>query len=664
MWTRPPPQPRPVLVRSSSQTHSGRGGRGNHRGGRHNNYNRGGSSSRRASSSVPTYDASMFVPQVAMGQDMQWYQNPQYGFQYTQQDLMTQMALHQENMRQLQLYTQSPAFLQHQQALSQQQHRMSSNSSAGQQQASDRSRTNSFDNPPLSAPLRPDLYALYGMTLNQPFFPQGNAGYGTYPTSPAATNGATQDYRRPLQRSEAGATTSNSSLRSHSQPASRSPSAAQPTTGYFGSQTMHSVPNLAARNINSVSIPSFLPDDTEFDETPKARSDSPQSEEGKYSGQYLSGNSSPNKQLQPTQLASNGVALSDVSNQSGPGRRRLSTDTPQTILDRRMRRTSRSPSPLGHSRTFSASTTSAPGSQNTKNTTRPLVVNGSGLKASVTASPRQSPTTDRQAAPAGASSAASFADNPLLINNNNSHLVPGHSAEVFAAQVPTNQDVPVQSASDRSPVVVNGSSPPMMPPTTDDPSFRERIAMMNSYYLNAQAITQEGYGAGTSRLSPSTRQRLMSRQPQNGVIAPLDLAIAENRIEQPLGPELAHLSPVYETRTPSPTVVRKFDTAIKQEKPAAAQADGKNPRPDPPKANTKNEGRAHGPQEKSQKGQKHGQSQKANGNRENGHTRSARSEGDGGWQKAGKGKKKGGNGSGPQGQGEQAPKNDSERKGG
>uniref|UniRef100_A0A0D2XBE1 polynucleotide adenylyltransferase n=1 Tax=Fusarium oxysporum (strain Fo5176) TaxID=660025 RepID=A0A0D2XBE1_FUSOF len=570
VWSRPAPQPRPALLRSSSQTHSGRGGRGNHRGGRHNNNYRGGNSNRRASAGVPQFDANnnnMFMQPVNMAQDLQWYQNQQFQFQYAQQDLMTQMALHQENMRLL-YASQSPAFMQHQaqaqaQAMGQQQQqqRMSTSTGSGQQQpqqTSDRSRTNSFDNPPLSAPIRPDLYALYGMTLGTPFFPQAGTSYGTYPSSPASTSGATQDFRRPLQRNginnETGVQGSNSALRSHSQPASRSPSTAQAAPGYFGAQSYNGPSH--SRGVNGNPIPSFMSDDTEFDETPKAHTDSPQSEEGKYS-----------------------VYLSE------------------------------SPSP---------SSTTSDESTNLEN---PLQIHGS--------------------------------------NGVPNFPVDGPVMPQAVPEAAMNQ----QGAYNPVPVAANGSAAPMMaaaPSTADDPSFRDRIAMMSAHYMASPHIVQDPMVAANSRLSPSTRQRLMSRQ-QNGMIAPLDLAIAENRINRPpVGQDFAHLSPVYENRTPSPTVLRK-DGPWKSEK----QNSPKTGRGEGPKSSQKTEERAQEPQEgtKSQKNQKSG-SQKVNGARENGHVRGARSETDGGWQKAGKGKKKGANNNGQQGNGEQPPKHESERKGG
>ncbi|KOS19257.1 Poly(A) RNA polymerase cid13 [Escovopsis weberi] len=108
--------------------------------------------------------------------------NPQLQFSYAPQDIMAQVALHENMRQQLHLYAQSPAFLQHQ-GMAQQ--RLSATVGSTQQSA-DRSRTNSFDNAPINAAFRPDLYAVYGMGLGH-FYPQAT-GYGTYPSSPVTTN--------------------------------------------------------------------------------------------------------------------------------------------------------------------------------------------------------------------------------------------------------------------------------------------------------------------------------------------------------------------------------------------------------------------------------------------------------------------------------------------
>jgi len=89
---------------------------------------------------------------------------------------------------------------------------------------------------------------------------------------------------------------------------------------------------------------------------------------------------------QLTQASGQWTTTTPFEQQSSRGRRRLSTDqSPQSILDRRMRRTSRSPSPLGHARTFSVGTNTAlppsvpfpqVGAYIVRDA-RPLVVNGS-----------------------------------------------------------------------------------------------------------------------------------------------------------------------------------------------------------------------------------------------------------------------------------------------
>ncbi|KAG5981035.1 hypothetical protein E4U55_003369 [Claviceps digitariae] len=721
VWTRPPPQPRPVLLRSSSQTHSGRGGRGNYRGGRHHNNNnhnhnhnfhRNGGSSRRASSSVPAYDANVFMTPLGMQQqDMSWFQSPHYQFQYAQQDLMTQMAYHQESMRQFQLLAQSPTFLQHQ-AMSQPQ-RMSASAASGGQQSSDRSRTNSFDNIPLSATtLRPDLFtALYGMNLGHTtgYFPQTT--YGTYSSSPAAaaaaaasssTTGAGQDLRRSFQRSSAsaegagGVTTPSSSLRSQSQPAQRSPPA-NSSTGYhvLGSQTPTSAAIAAARNVNGLPIPSFISDDTDFDETPKAvsESESPDSLEDAKSPAFFQARSiSPMRnpsQLHQQQHLTNGIAFGDVAAQSttpSPGRRRLSTDQlPQTLLDRRIRRASRSPSPLGHGRAFSVGGTASapltcapfPGSQPHKSSTRPLVVNGSGLRTTLN--------------PAGSSRQAHKRD---WAPNNHEDVSLVHNAEnalnigtlpVWPIQAPFNIPLqqPQQQSSpsapppppsshvlvDRPPIVVNGSNAPLVtgpPQPSEDASFRERIAMMNSFYLSNQLNQQEVQNGHTARLSPSARQRLMSRQPQNGIIAPLDLAIGDGRVgNKSVAVEASpHLSPVYETRTPSPSTFRK---------PANATAPATSlPNKPPTKVERSNGSRPAAdiaPSKECSQFQKPSNlsASKSLMPRETGHVRSAKSEGNDGWQKAaGKSKKKSSNAAcaAQHSHAEMAPRNEAERKGG
>ncbi|KAL7934644.1 hypothetical protein V8C35DRAFT_301470 [Trichoderma chlorosporum] len=676
VWSRPASQPRPVLLRSSSQSNSGRGGRGGHRGGRHsNNYHRnGGSNNRRASSTTPNYDPSMFVQPVNVPQDMWFAAGNQYPFPFAQQDLM-QMAAYQDAMRQqLQhLYAQqTPAFMAHQ-AMGQQ--RMTPNTaSPNQQTTTDRSRTNSFDTAPINSTLRPELYTLYGMGINQQFYAQAAAtGYGTYPSSPVTSNGMGQDFRRPLQRStvasDNGISASSSSLRSQSQPPSRSPSAAHSRAAFTPGTGPSSAAGYAPRNLHGVPIPSFVSDDTDSDDRTRAASVSPQSDEGRSHG-LLGARSSGLGQPSLSQShgpTANGLAFGDVVNQSSsPRRRRLSTDQlPQTILDRRMRRTSRSPSPLDHSRAMATGTiassplASAPfpgaGQAQNKNLARPVVVNGSGLKTSVIAA---ASTQAQKESLAPEECAMAKIDNALHINSTPSADAPNGQSMPSLAPAPSLPAV----AADRPPVIVNSSNAKPAAPSTEDASFRDRVAMMTSYQASSYGMSQD------MQLPPSAKQRLMSRQAQNGVIAPLDLAIADHR--KPLGVEMAHLSPVYEAQTSSPTTLRKPDVpAPVTGKAAREKADAKATREETAKPVSKAEEKLQPAQEaqKQSKTQKStGQNQRNNTPRENGgHVRSAKSESDGSWQRAGgKGKKKGSSGLAPNSHPEQLPKSDSERKGG
>lgn len=663
VWSRPAPQPRPVLLRSSSQTHSGRGGRGNHRGNRHNNNFRGGGSNRRASSSVPTYDTNMFIQPVNMAQDLSWYHNPQFPFQYAQQDLVTQMAYQQ----QLHLYANSPAFLQHQNNINQQQQRMSGSSSSGQQ-SSDRSRTNSFDTAPTSAPIRPEMYALYSMGIGHAYY-QPAQGYGTYPSSPVTTSHSTQDFRRSLQRSATAdnGNTSNSSHRSQSQPASRSQAQATPQLPASYSMTAQAAASPSmymSKSANGVPIPSFISDEADFDETPKATTESPTSDDAQAGGFFMARSLSPSKQRTRQQTVPAGIAFGDLGSASA-GQRRLSTEQiPQTLLDRRMRRASRSPSPLGHARAYSAGTSSAPlpsapftGNQDNS---RPLVVNGSSGKAANYHAPAFVPNQEF-APPNGLGFENALQIQPPV----NTIPIAPHPAS--AGLMGT---VPMQQAPEFSPLIVNGSAKSSTLPPADDTSFRERIASMHPYYPGSAGLPQDGRlhapghstnsTAGSKGSATGRQQRQPARNNSSGLIAPLDLATGDNRLNKASMADMAHLSPVYETRTPSPTTHRKNDSGSAQEMSLRPKHGGGNDAKRSP-VNDRHPASQDNQKAKNQKGNAAGQ--RSNQPRENGHVRGAKSESDGGWQKAGR-KKKAPSGLNVSSQSEQPPKNDSERKGG
>ncbi|KAJ4302500.1 hypothetical protein N0V88_002646 [Collariella sp. IMI 366227] len=544
IWQKP--VARPVLVRSSSQQGDGRGGRGRggFRGGRQFGGRNNGTGSRRASSSV-TYDTNQAFTQTGLPgplspQDLLWYQtqSPQLVTQEMLASSYSALAA-QETMR-LQLYTlNQQQLLAHAQRLQQ------------GANATDKARTSSLDNQqPLMGVLRPELVYSYGIPIQHtPYF---HPGFTTYPSSPVTavppSNGQFES-RRGLHRNSAASDSGSAALRSQSQPASRTPMLSSATMAAYSTSTQsNGIAMSQPRQINGVSVPSYVPDeasDLGFDDaSAKILSDSPPEDDGPhYIGYYVKDHSITSRQVNG--YPSNGVVTSDLTQSTqGGSRRRLSTDQlPQSVLDRRMKRTSRSPSPMGHARAMSGGVNSAPlipapfSQTNGKLPAKPLVVNGTGPKAVAT------PGLGRPAIPADPLAPISNSDNAL-------HIHPGMSPNASWAeqQTPSTSTVepvtttPVQER----PVIVNGSSTnrsPIAVPNLLDASFQQRVAMGAGYQLPYGApITDANGFAGFSRI-------------HNRQLAPLDLATGEYEVHQ----DLPHLSPVYEHRTPSPTAARKFE---------------------------------------------------------------------------------------------------------
>jgi len=692
IFQKPASAPRPVLMRSSSQQQGARGGRGgNYRGNRQFSRNNHGANNRRASSSV-TYEnpGPMYLPngvQPMTPQDMQWFQQAPYQLHPEMLSNTLNALQIQERSLRFQMYTMSQSYNQ-QVALAHAQRMQGVTPS----QSTDRSRTNSFDNPPLTAPLRPELY-MYQMPMQQQppyFFPQ-QQGFTTLPSSPSATGSS--EFRRSLHRTNGttdSSSTSSGTLRSQSQPATRTPMPGIPGQPQYSTALgAAGVPAYIPRSAhNGVPIPSFIPDETadsEFETPPaKAVSDTPSEEEGtRYLGYYVNAQASSSKAALTSQLLNGVPAFGDLGKSTSPGRRRLSTDQlPQTILDRRMRRASRSPSP-GHSRAFSVGTNTAPlpsvpfAQANVPNKAfkekRPLVVNGSGF-----GHPASAASSNRQ--PSGSESVQSDEsshDNPLRIPQG-----------LGISGLETKNPQPLQKAEitpppvDRPPLVVNGSTsalttPPSIPPP-DPQSFGQRMAAAQFFSQTPHAAIVSSNMTGYPQLSPSSRQRMMSRQQQN-FIAPLDLAMPNHGPGVMVPEPFPHLSPVYETRTPSPNATRKNDWTLAHGFSNQARTNGqpsfattvKDTRKNlPPKPVTKG---ALEQQPGSAKPESHvtqPSNPRLNGivGRENGHIRGAKSESDnaGAWQRP-KAKKKGGDAKASANgflQGEQLPKNEADRKGG
>lgn len=219
IWEKPPPQPRPVLSRSASQ--SGRGGRGggnSTRGNRHLNGPHQTKQGNRRSSSAAAFNKPS-------GMQNNWHSMPTREYllqaQQAQHQLHDQLFHHyqllQAQEHELRILQQQQAQVQFQaQAIAQAQGRNLGTGTPIPQQArmENFNRRRLTDQAPLTAPLRPGtfFYPLSFSPMNAP------ASIQTNPSSPSMT-AAQPELRRSLHRSSVTESSPGASLRSHSQPA-------------------------------------------------------------------------------------------------------------------------------------------------------------------------------------------------------------------------------------------------------------------------------------------------------------------------------------------------------------------------------------------------------------------------------------------------------------
>lgn len=640
VWEKPPPSKKPTLTASHPPHRNGRGG---HRGGRHNHS----SGSRRSSNS--NYDNQMYqqhgMPSHMFAQD-QWAQQ-QAQAQLHNQLYTTYSALQaHENTLRAQLLQQSYAEQVHAQAQayvqSQSHARIQGGGMPIKQQATDRNRTSSIGQGPLTAPIRPEGMYFYPLQyVGQPIYAYPTSN--TNPSSPQLS-AVLPELRRGLHRSTVtngsspNMVQSNGSIRSHSQPGTRtalSPIFLQgnghPVHGVKG----HGVYQPLQEQTNGV--PATEPG---YESRRTATTPPELSTPKEYVGYYV------NEPTHTYPRKDNPLAIPSFGEVSA-NRRRLSTDQlPPSVRDRMKRNPSRSPSPLGNERPFllaqPAPTSHAmPGSSlRTLNSNGPLVVNGSssvGLISGYGAAPViEGIVPERKSfhsrGSVGSLSQKSFADSDISLLED----LPGQLTPKDRRSFP-NEDPPL---------VVNGSSANSTPAITSG----THQSTITNWLSTADNLN------GSLRLSPNSRNRL-ALNAQNGGISPLEIAQGQHDILQK---EFTHLSPVYETRTPSPTINRKFENLKMNGSPTTSDKH----KADFPKTNLKNSVGAEQPKQSSPN------------LKQNGHTRSAKSEGGGSglstgnWQKISNRSKKG---RGPpdakiasagQSHGEKLPVNESERKGG
>lgn len=663
--------PKPAIIRSASQSQPYRGGRGGGRGGRHNQQHRTGNN-RRASASGAYENHLGYLP--SMSAQEAWLQQ-QAQAQLHNDLYQTYNALQQqENNLRAHLYVQSQQYM-HAQAQNQNRgpsHSQSQTRSTGSisvpPPSNHRNRTNSFDKAPLTAPIQNDHHYFFPLMHYNPvasMYPTYQTS-STNPSSPSMSS-AIPELRRSVHRSSVTNGSSgqpSSSMRSHSQPAARSAPLPLSFQGIgSGGHGLGIYPPY--RQVNGIPIPNFIADENSdygYETTSESLANTPpESTETTTPREYVGWYVQPGPA--PTTVRSDTTApISSIPTfgefPDAQGRRRMSSDQlPQSVLNhlRRPSRQSRSPSPspLGHDRTYSTGPHSAPltavssqqgvSSRNLRvlNNQIPPIVNGSHVPAPISITNWQ----------------ASVSEDPGYHGTNADALHPhiGFSSlsldKDLTSQL-TLKDTPNEKRLE--PPVVNGAIPGN---TEAFPSFTSPPVVngASTHQLSTPNSIHIEQPNGSLRLSPESRNRLI-RQVQNGGMSPLDIGVGQNDAQRE---DLPHLSPVYETRTPSPSASRKLEPGMERNL-SLAIAKAKPDKGESLKSSSKL-GPTHGNQTK----------QSPIAIKSNGHTRGSKSEGSSvsGWQKIPKNKKKGttsdnkSNGLG-QAFSERLPNDRSERKGG
>lgn len=671
VWEKPPPSKKPTLTASHPPHRNGRGG---HRGGRNNHSNRSSNGSRRSSNS--NYDNQMYqqhgmLQNISTPQE-QWVQQ-QHAQSMLQNHLYTTYSVLQqrENILRSKLieqYAEAQVQAQAQaQAYAQSHGRIQGGGMPIKQQATDRNRTPSFDQGPLTAPLRQD--GMYYYPIQYPAQPM--YAYPTSNTNPSSPqlSAVVPELRRSMHRStvtngsNSNIVQSNGSIRSHSQPGTRT--APSPLLMQGNSHLGHGANGLGVyqplrQQANGVPIQNFISDDAAeqgYESRRTATTPPELSTPKEYVGYYVN-------EPAPTHTYSRidmPLAIPSFGDMSG-NRRRLSTDQlPQSIRDRIKRSPSRSPSPLGNARVFSqaqsvpSQNTMSNSNLRTSNSHAPLVVNGSsmgGLSSNYE-------TSRTHEVPVFEDRTSHTATWESVESNPQVSVAEGEisSREVLSGQL--TPKVSRKDPSEISPLVVNGSCANLIP--TNGANIHQSVT--------TNGLSQADGSDGISRLSPNSRNRL-NRHPQNGGVSPLDITSGRNNSPN----ESSHLSPVYEAHIPSPTINRKLEN-LKLNGPVPSEKNkAENLKLNGPVPLEKNKAEHSKMNLKHSAGAEQPAKQSTSNLKQNGHTRSAKSEGSGpgtssgSWQKSkskrGRAPPEAKAANGGHSHGEKPPVNESERKGG
>ncbi|KAI9825112.1 MAG: hypothetical protein M1832_001432 [Thelocarpon impressellum] len=671
IWAKPPPQPKPILSRTGSQSQPGRGGRqgnGHPRGRQFGNQSfRGQNSNRRSSSSASSANAgSAQQPQLAL--PFQDYRQAQAQLQLHEQLFQSYQALQAREaelrLRQAQAHAQ---VLAHNQARGEAQSHSASQTPVTYMNGQFAGYPASFENPPLTAPLRQDMFAYpIAYAHTQPHLQHGT---NTNPSSPSMSPSLPES-RRGLQRSQAPEGSSTASLRSHSQPArpihsalaSHGLSASSFAVNGLGIRTVPHMQDYAAQLGSS-----GLPDNPTYHQPEYPATGSPPDDgiPKEYLGYYVGG-SPPTQRFREEAVLQHVPVFGDLI-----GRRLMHSPDPRTFD--RLQHESRSPSPMGRARTLSdeprpPTSAASPRANGIANVVRsaeargPLIVDGSTPSAS--ADPYAQPTCVSESTSA---------------SGDLSSDTPATTAEMLYQE--RFQDDVIRSLQRQAQCYKTADLCGAAERPLPDPAYTWPGASPDRLgNADAPAPCLASSGAGALQLPaavepettvaddalPEQRRRVSPRvsaaggdASAHGLVQLIDVArTAPDGFRGSVSPSAPLLSPVYETRTPSPTANRKVESAneVRPNGLGIATKSSRRPELQPPPTPARAPTGA--------------EDKLALSDRPNGHTRGSQSSGGSvnGWKPAARGRKGarpvGKKGSPSSSHGEPIPANDSERKGG
>ncbi|KZF22929.1 hypothetical protein L228DRAFT_268300 [Xylona heveae TC161] len=567
VWEKPPSQPRPaVLTRSHSQS-GGRSGRAqftNSRGHRHpnNTYSRGQQGGRRSSSATAYGNANLnnfHGPQPGIPSH-QYFLSPQAQNQLHDQLFQRYQLLQvQESELRFQLMQQAQAQAQAQASAYAQAHSRGQPSLDTQANLNGR-RSSSQEEPPLPSQLGSDLF-LHPLQ----FGPLPHATQTTPQTNPASPAApiAVPELRRSLQRSPGQEGFATASLRSHSQPA-------RPITTLNGFvPTPFIVPSMGGFQAmqHSQSLPATSPmhggDNILYESSQRSLAEDLPHEDDlrkEYIGYYLGGSPvAPSSQVVPVQ----GVyPFGEICSRDGRDTQIIAAPFGH------FQESSRSPSPLTHRRSLSIdqqrlTTSTFPNLKRSLATARaidtsgPLVVNGSNYAP---------PTIDKEhhgvqaSGNTSASEDHSYDTSATMSDTQSSDAIPEGDYSELSQQLHAQRLLELHNQAQKpahdSGSRINGvSSQQVSPP--DVPATKS--SSQNAQTSNRSA-SKSGLANGVEEeckvhRPPPKEKGLRAENIRSGALSSEALRTNAKGYHDPaLAPTL---SPVRESRTPSPTVSRK-----------------------------------------------------------------------------------------------------------